>query len=186
VISSELERWLKPRGQTPLAIVFGCSANGLSFARSLGRRGISVLLLDSERLLGAFTRYSKFVLLPPVDQSPEDWLALIEFVGAHAKHPPFLFTTTDAHTLFVAQHEQRLRRSFRFIIPDLETVEQILNKRSQYQIASGLLVPIPATLFPDRIEEVRYLVQRLDFPCLLEAIRFPYGASAWRNANLWS
>ena len=49
----------------PPVVVFGASVNGLSFARSLGRRGIPVLLIDGARLIGTHTRYAATVLVEP-------------------------------------------------------------------------------------------------------------------------
>jgi len=70
----ELERvegWVrKIHKETPIAVILGGSVNGLSLARSLGRRRIPTLLLDSDRLIGTYTRYSKFVLQPPADKHP--------------------------------------------------------------------------------------------------------------------
>lgn len=163
----ELSPWLESL-TSRLAIVLGSSINGLSFARSLGRRGVPVLLLDNERLAAAYGRYSKFVLLPPVDQCAEEWLALLEFVGANVNDTAFLFITTDAHIQFAARYERRLRRYFRFIIPDFETVECILNKRTQYGFAQNLGVPIPQICFPSTFEEVKHLSQNFEFPCILK------------------
>lgn len=165
---ADLGHWLKNKNSSPIAIVLDSSVNGLSFARSLGRRGVPVLMLDSRRLIGAYTRYAKFVLMPPVERCPEDWLALLEFASANVKERAILFASGDAQILFVAQHERRLHRCFCFVIPDLETVESILNKRAQYQIASSMGIPIPKTWFPDGLDEAKQLCQELEFPCILK------------------
>ena len=70
-----IERLLnQTHGKRPLAIVMGGSVNGLSFVRSLGRRGIPTLLLDSERLIGTYSRYGTTVLLPQPGKSPDEWV----------------------------------------------------------------------------------------------------------------
>lgn len=165
----KLEGWLREiHGKKPLAIVFGSSVNGLSFVRSLGRRRIPILLLDSQRFLGIYTRYGKVMLLPPADEEPQDWLDLLEFVGSRLDVPGILFPTSDVHCLLVSQQRDFLRRYFRFLVPDAETVEQIVNKRSQYRIAQAAGLSIPRAYFPESIVEVRSLSVEVPYPCLLK------------------
>jgi D-aspartate ligase len=164
-----LERWLKKScRQKSLAIILGGSVNGLSFARSLGRRGIPTLMLDSESFLGTFTRYGKVIMLPSADEHPQEWISLLEFVASHLDTPAILFATSDAHCLWVSQHRDLLRQYFRFIIPETETVVQIVNKRTQYSIAQAAGIPVPRAWFPESIEELRQLAPSLAYPCLLK------------------
>jgi D-aspartate ligase len=168
-LTQGLEKWLKKScRQTPLAIVLGGSVNGLSFARSLGRRGIPTLILDSESLLGTFTRYGKVLLLPAADEHPQEWMALLKKVASHLQRPAVLFATSDAHCLWVSQHRDELRQYFRFVIPETETVEQIVNKRSQYRIAESAGIAVPNGYFPESIEELRRLAPGLVYPCILK------------------
>jgi D-aspartate ligase len=168
-LTQRLEKWLKKScQQNPLAIILGGSVNGLSFARSLGRRGIPTLILDSESLLGTFTRYGKVLLLPAADEHPQEWMALLKLVASRLERPAVLFATSDAHCLWVSQHRDVLRQYFRFVIPEAETVEQIVNKRSQYQIAQSAGIAVPNGYFPESIEELRRLAPGLLYPCILK------------------
>lgn len=176
IARKQLERWLsKSCGKRPLAVILGGSVNGLSFARSLGRRRIPILLLDSERFLGIYTRYGKVVLLPPAEERPQDWIDLLESVGSRLDAPGILFPTSDEHCLLVAQQRDRLGRYFRFLLPDAETVERIINKRSQYRIAQAAEIPIPRVCFPESIEEARYLSVQVAYPCLLKPYKSHVG-----------
>ena len=59
-----LDRWLcRIDREAPLAVVLGGSINGLCFCRSLGRRGIPTLMLDSRKNFGMYTRYGQTHLL---------------------------------------------------------------------------------------------------------------------------
>jgi predicted ATP-grasp superfamily ATP-dependent carboligase len=154
-----------------VAVVLGGSVNGLSFARSLGRRHVPVLMLDGNRFLGIYTRHAKAIRLPPIEECPGQWLDLLEFVGSQLPAPGVLFATSDASCLLVARHRDRLQRYFRFEVPDLKTLERIVNKRSQYEIARGAGIAIPETHFPESPEDVRHGAESVSYPCLLKPYR---------------
>jgi len=152
----------------PLAVVLGGSCNGLSFARSLGRRAIPTLMLESEPFLGSYTRYAKVIRLPPVERFADEWLTLFRSIGERLAAPGILFSTSDVHSLWVSRHAEALESIFRFLLPDRETLERILDKRAQYEAARAAGVPIPSVHFPTSGEEVNTLAATLAYPCLLK------------------
>ncbi|HEY7089502.1 MAG TPA: hypothetical protein VH518_15500 [Tepidisphaeraceae bacterium] len=166
-----LQRWLRSsrvqRGK-PLAVILGGSCNGLSFARSLGRRGIPTLLLDSERLLGTYTRFGKVVLLPPASESPDQWITFLELVSSLLPQKGILFATSDVHTLLVSRNRERLERHFNFLVADSQALERIVNKRLQYETAQAAGIPMPAVYFPETLEEARSMAGRVAYPCILK------------------
>ncbi len=168
-VAESLGGWLASLSAAkPLAVILGGSCNGLSFARSLGRRGIPTLMLESERFLGTYTRYAKVVRLPPAEQFAEEWLRLLGHIGARLAVPGILFSTSDAHSLLVSRYAEALEGFFRFLVPDSETLERIIDKRSQYEAALAAGVPIPSVHFPASVEEVDRLGATLAYPCLLK------------------
>jgi predicted ATP-grasp superfamily ATP-dependent carboligase len=147
----------------------GASINGLSFVRSLARRKIPTLMLDSERLIGSYTRRGRTYLLPvPADERPEDWLGLLEFVGTRLEEPAVLFATSDVHSVFLAEQAAQLARHYRFLTPKQETMERIVNKRAQYGIAKEAGIPIPESHFPETHEEMPALASHIRYPCILK------------------
>ena len=177
-IQKMLERLLiQARGKRPPAIVMGGSVNGLSFVRSLGRRGISTLLLDSEPLVGTYSRLGKTILLPPPGKSPDEWMGLLEFLGSRLPGPGVIFATSDVHGVFVSEHAKVLERYFRFLVPTAEATAQIVDKKVQYTIANSLGIPIPQTYFPKDLEEVRSVSSDMTYPCIVK----PYKAHEGRG-----
>ncbi len=168
-IERQLDDWLKTVPEPgQLAIILGGTASALSVARSLGRRGLSVLMLNTERYLGTFTRYARFVQLPPVQDFPDLWLEIFAYLGKQLGAGTPMFVTTDAHTRFVAQHQASLQRCFHFVIANAETIERILDKRLQYTFAKSIGVPVPQTYFPQSLEEAQEFAEQLRYPCLLK------------------
>ncbi len=173
-----IERLLsQTHGKRPLAIVMGGSVNGLSFVRSLGRRGIPILLLDSEPLIGTYSRYGPTILLPQPGKSPDEWVGLLEFLGSRLNVQGVIFSTSDAHGLFVSQHARRLERYFKFLVPSAEATAQIVDKKAQYTIAKSVGIPIPQTHFPKNLDEVRGISTDLKYPCIVK----PYKAHEGRG-----
>ncbi|MBM3789200.1 MAG: hypothetical protein FJW35_02495 [Acidobacteria bacterium] len=172
-----LDYWLKrcTRGVTP-AVILGSWVNALSFARRMGRRGIPVLMLDSRRLAGGYSRHATFMRLPPLGEDPQSWLDMLDRAGSRSGEC-ILQVMSDEHCLFAARHSVRLQRHFHFVLPDIETVEMILNKRCLYQKAQAAGIPVPETQFPAALEDVRRLATGRSFPCLLK----PYVSHASRK-----
>lgn len=181
----KIEEWLRKSSseQSP-AIILGSSVNALSFARSLGRRGIPILMLDSQRLIGSFTRFGEFIQLSLAEERPEEWIETLEFIGSHLDTKAVLFSTTDVHCLLVSEHRDRFRQSFRFIIPEVQAVEEIIDKRLQYSIAQMAGIPIPKTCFPESVEEARSFSSELLYPCLLKPYRSHAGRKELSNKKI--
>ncbi len=174
-----LRSWLAASHKRyPVAVVLGGSWSGLSFVRSLGRRGVPTLLLENDRFLGTYTRYARTVLLPPPDESPEAWIDLLEAVAEASGRPGVLFATGDAHTLLLSRNRDALSAHFRFLVPSAETVERILDKRQQYAVAETAGVPVPPVHFPRSVEELQALSAKIAYPVLLK----PYVSHVARAA----
>jgi D-aspartate ligase len=128
-------------------------------------------MAESERFLGTYTRYAKALMLPVVGESAQRWIEVLEFVGSRLDRPGVLLPTSDVHNLLVSHHRGTLRPYFRFVLPEPRTLEQIVDKRSQYGIAQAAGIPIPKSHFPESIGEVKLLSDSIAYPCLLKPYR---------------
>ncbi len=176
--TKQLSRWLGTLSDgQPLAVIIGGSVNGLSFVRSLAKRSVPTLLLETERLLGTYTRYGKVYFLPDAGEDPASWIDLLEFVGSSLPRPGVLFPTSDLHNVLIAEHEELLSNAYRFVVPKADTLERIVNKRRQYETALSAGIPIPRSFFPQSLSEVEQLAPELSYPCILK----PYKAHVGRR-----
>lgn len=163
----------------PPAVILGVTTNGLSFARSLGRRGIPVVMLETPAgHPGMTSRYGIPCPLPDILEQPEAWLAALDEIARQASEP-VLIATGDEHILFVSRYRERLERHFRFRIPAPGLAELLCDKEAQYRRLLELECPLPKTAFvtgspTDLIE----LAERtVGFPCLLK----PSFSHCWRR-----
>jgi predicted ATP-grasp superfamily ATP-dependent carboligase len=164
-----VRNWLAraERGPQRPVLILGASVNGLSFVRSLERRGVPTLLIDREPLIGSFTRLGSVEVLPP----GADNAALaerIERIGERLTGRAVLFPTSDATNELVATRGELLAKHFDFLVPPAELLARILDKRAQYRAAAAAGVPIPRTDFPESETELDALAGELEYPCILK------------------
>jgi D-aspartate ligase len=164
-----VKQWLDSiTGKPRLAIVLGGSVNGLSFVRSLGRRGVPTLLVSTEMTAGVYTRFGEKMLLPDPDEGTEEWATFFDLVRQHVASPPVVFPTSDAHCMMLAELPESLAQYYRFLVPNAESTRSIVDKRLQYSIAIAAGVPIPKTFFPECVEDVSRISKEMTYPCILK------------------
>ena len=159
----------------PLAVVMGGSVNGLSFVRSLGRRKIPTLLLDSDPLIGMFTRFGRALILLEPENNDDLWMNLLLGIGRKLPKPGVIFVTSDVHALFLARHENDLAPYYRFLTPDIYIQNKIVNKRDQYTIAQNAGIPIPETHFPESADDIDRIKNDIPYPCILKSYKSHLG-----------
>jgi mRNA-degrading endonuclease toxin of MazEF toxin-antitoxin module len=116
---SAADEWLRAaRSSARAAVVLGASVTGLSYVRSLSRRGIAVLLLDGEKTAAAHTRLAEFALLPSVVDRPDEAVGFLNGLESRLDRPAALFATSDGDVLFLAVHGAWLGAKLRFLVPD--------------------------------------------------------------------
>jgi predicted ATP-grasp superfamily ATP-dependent carboligase len=168
VTRSQLAPWLSAVGndpRRPVAVILGGGINALSFVRSLGRHGVPTAMLAGSP---TGTRYGKTHLLPDAVTHPNAWLEMLEWIASSVAVQPVLLPTSDPLVRIIANNTQTLTPLLRFLLPDADTVETILNKRTQYEHARSAGIPIPISYFPDSLDELRRLSAHIEFPCLLK------------------
>jgi len=171
-IKPKLNKWLsRIDREKHLAVVMGGSVNGLSFARSLGRRGVPVLILDSDWGIGMYTRYANTQIIPSTFTHEDEWVAFHDHIGSQLERPGVIFPTSDEHALFIARNASSLERYFRFFGPTLEILESIIDKKKQYLTAKEAGIPIPQTFFPESDDNITEIAERMSYPCILKSYK---------------
>lgn len=165
--SPRLRRW-PGDNERAAAVVLGASVGGLSFVRSLARRGIPTLLLDSAREPGLASRFGLTLRLPRVAEQPESWLTLLREIGERAPHRPVLFATSDELALFASAHARQLEPLFAMLLPDHELLAALIDKRRQHELATAAGIPVPYTAWPATEDELDRAAAEISYPCALK------------------
>lgn len=180
-----MKNWLSSFSeQLPLALITGSSVNALSFARSLGRRGIPVLILDSDRQLAVHSRYARAVRLPPAGQEPQAWIDTMLDVGKNLACPAALIPTADPHAVLIAENSEILRPYFNFLVPERQKAQNFVSKQFQVQHAREMGVPVPQTHFPGSMDAIQHLAGEMQYPCILKPDNSHTGARVLTGRKL--
>lgn len=131
----------------------------LAVVRSLGRRGIPVVLVTpSPRDWIADSRYVKQVqICPYMHESEQAVLDFLHKLAAQFSGVKVLIPTVDECAWYVGRYYQELAQYFLIPAPNGSTMEKVNNKRFQYETADALGIPIPETYFPQSMAEVEAL-----------------------------
>lgn len=127
-------------------VLLGASVNGLSYVRSLGRRGVPVLCADTYRGIASKSRYGSFVVL---DVKTTDAIAgeaaadrLIAALNERGIRP-IVFGSADEWQVYIAQLAAADELDFVSLAPDRATIERIVDKQSQYEFAVNVGIDVP-------------------------------------------
>ena len=154
------------------ALILGMSVNGLGVARSLSRKGVSVLATDCQLQdrPGTRSRHAQFRICPHPQKNPEscfDFLA--DWIGKSGGQA-VLLPTSDLFVSFLHSYRDRLASFAHFAMPQAPMMEQLLTKLGQFKLAKKYQLPVPETAAPQNIQEVRDAASRFQYPVLIKGL----------------
>lgn len=153
------------------ALVMGADYRALGVARSLGRRGISVWVINQGgHLVAAASRYVRRRLPWPAgdDRGKVDFLQAL--CATHKLDGWTLIPTDDYTVGLISSHHELLASKYRVTVPPWEKLRWACDKRLLHRLAERLQIHQPWTACPSNREELA----RIDcpFPVILKpAIR---------------
>ena len=141
----------------------------LAAARSLGRRGIRVVVADGEALAPA--RWSRHVTravdCPQIETAPMAFLDWLLALGAR-EPGRVLCTTSDCNAWFFARHRETLARHFRLYLPRVDAIYALLNKWRLYEVCTDLGIDVPRTWRPSGIDDLPRVQREARFPVVIK------------------
>jgi D-aspartate ligase len=189
------EEWLQPphsekalpMNETTGALVLGGNLNGLTIARSLGRRGVPVWVATTPNIkLASCSRYTRKTL-PWPDGEPDGQVEyLLRVAERYGLEQWVLFPTSDETAALLAKYHTVLSRGLRVSTPTWDALRWAYDKRLTYQIASRKGVDYPLTFYPTSEQDLEAVA--CTFPVILKPAthasvnRFT-SDKAWRVEN---
>jgi D-aspartate ligase len=175
---------MKPEQQTIGALVIGGDHPGLGVARSLGRKGIPVYILEDQHSISLFSRYpSRVIRVNDLRDERKTVDTVMEVGRRHGLQNWVLFPTRDETVAAFSRYRDELATFFRVTTPGWETVKWAWDKKNTHELATKLQIPSPQTWNPRSLEELEPLYKRLPLaikPAVKENFFYATGAKAWR------
>lgn len=178
------ETHLPDRKQNVGALVIGGDHPGLAVARSLGTKGIPVVVIDDQCSISSFSRYvSRVVRVPDLKREQSTIDAIMEVGHRYDLKDWVLFPMRDETVAAFSIHRDRLSKFFRVTTPTWDTIRWAWDKNNTYQLAERLGIDVPRTSNPRSVEEIPALYSRLPLavkPAVKENFFYATGVKAWR------
>jgi D-aspartate ligase len=166
------------------AIVIGGEHPGLGIVRSLGRRGIPVYVIDDQKSISSFSRYTTRVIRVKNLRDERSTVNAVLEIGRRFDLKGWvLFPTRDETVAAFSRYREELVDFFRVTTPAWDVVNWIWNKKNTYDLATQLSIPCPQTFTVRNVEELIGLKSKLPLavkPAVKENFFYATGAKAWR------
>src|SRR2546421_10485450 len=149
------------------ALVMGADYRALGVARSLGRRGIPVWLINQGgHFVASASRYVRRRLPWPICDDRGKINFLQRLCASHDLKGWILIPTDDHTVGLVSNHHQSLSSSYQVTVPAWDTLRWACDKRLLYQLAKRVQVHQPWTFCPSNREELAAI--DCPFPVILK------------------
>jgi predicted ATP-grasp superfamily ATP-dependent carboligase len=169
-------------GKRPPALVLCAQIAGLALARQFGRAGIAVGMVDFEADATGFqSRYCRVATCVPKELGDDAIVARIESAADRLGGKPVLLPTSDEFLLLVSRNRQRLSERFRFLLPEADLLEALIDKRRMRALAVAHGIPAPRDITVTSELDLPFAAREIGFPCLLKSA---YSKPGGRCADL--
>jgi D-aspartate ligase len=184
-VSADGQAMARPRLTEGIgALVIGGDHPGLAIARSLGKRGIPVYILEDQLSISSYSRYVSRVLRAKDLRNAQKTVdSVLEAGHRHGLRDWVLFPTRDETVMAFSLQRERLSEFFRVTTPVWDTTRWAWDKRNTYWLAEHLGIPAPWTRTLQSLDELPSLYSQLPLaikPAIKENFFYATGAKAWR------
>lgn len=166
------------------AIVIGGDYQGLGIVRSLGRQKVPVCVIDDERSVARFSKYTTHAVRVDSLRDEAQTVDQIVEIGRRLNLQGWvLFPTRDETVAALARHRPRLLEYFRVPTPDWNATQWVWDKRNTYCRARELGIPIPPTWYLKHVDELDQVDAEPPYvlkPAIKEHFVYNTKAKAWR------
>jgi D-aspartate ligase len=176
------------RGGRVGGVVIGGDYQGLGIVRSLGRRGVPVCVIDDERSIARYSRYTTISeLAPSLLNASETAETLIDLGKKRGLDGWVLYPTRDEQVAALSQYREELSKVFRVPTPAWESVKWLWDKRNTYAMAEKLGILTPHTWYLRSMEDLDQIEGHFPValkPAIKEHFIYATKSKAWRADNL--
>lgn len=153
--------------KTAGALIIGGNLNGLSLARSLGRRGVPVwIVMSPDAQLAKYSRYTTRTFLWPAEDPEAQIAYILELNDRFHLNNWVVFPTSDDSAAMLSKSRSLLSSRLRVSTPEWSVLRWAFDKRLTYRLAANKGVDYPTTIYPVSERDSRLL--ECKFPAILK------------------
>ena len=152
----------------PHAVVVGLDCiQGLQSARILAGHGVPVVGISSDgKYYSCRTNVCEEIHV--VKTKGPKLIALLEKLGPTFDARPFLLACQDKNVVTISRHREVLEPWYRFVLPDPDVLETLIDKDSFYRFALESGLPLPPTFFVSNKQEAEEAASQLTYPVIIK------------------
>jgi predicted ATP-grasp superfamily ATP-dependent carboligase len=169
----------------PKAVVLSCLGGNqgeISVVRTLGRQGVPVTVVsENPEAISLKSKYCRESIL--VDSIAGDYGKTLEVLVSYARkqdRKPVLFPTADPDLKLIAELRDELSDHYHVIATRKDLVENLMDKRKFFALAKAQGFPIPTTVLPESLDDLRKVSGQMRYPVILK----PSLPSAWTQDDV--
>jgi predicted ATP-grasp superfamily ATP-dependent carboligase len=166
----QVKKQAPTRDPSGVIVTGGTTANALGIIRSLGRRGIPVVYIDSEP--GSIARHSRYInkrlTCTKIKNSESDLVNLLKDFGKQQDNRMMIVPTGDEAVLALSKHRAELEPFYHLPVPEYDTAQKLVNKKRFYNTLNEMQIPYPKTYFPDSPTELVSIGKKLAYPYIIK------------------
>lgn len=156
----------------PPAVIAGAYQTGVLGVRSLKRRGVAAICIDSNPDNPGFRSvYGPARLCPDPDTRGDDWLTFMRRLALELGERSVLIPSSDKFVTAIAKNAAALNGQY-IVSPGIEVQSALVEKRTQYGLAARHGMPLPETRTLQSVEEAVAFAENGRFPCLIKPDHF--------------
>ena len=149
------------------AVITGGDFQALGAIRSLARKNIPIVVLDSELCISKYSRHVKNIFKAPRLSDGDGYVNfLIELAGKEGTNGWVIFPNSDEAVYVLSKNKVVLKNYYRVSTPSWKVIKNVYIKKNTYQLAEKNGIPIPKTYYPGSLEELTEL--DLKFPLVVK------------------
>ncbi len=154
--------------RVPAILLGGAMGNALSVARSLGRAGVPVHVLEDAP--ASHSRYARRLRVPPAPDLQEAWAHYL--LGPQAAHleGAVLLACSDSGIELLMDRREELQARFVLDITDAGVQRRLLDKLATYEAARSAGVPTPLFWTAGSLDEVMSRRDEYVYPLVIKPL----------------
>lgn len=151
------------------AVITGGDFQALGVLRTLAKKDIPIIMLDSDHCISKYSRFKKKFFRSP---RPSDEQSYVNFLIDLAKKEKIhsdrwvIFPNSDETVYVLSKYKSILEEFYRIPTPGWEVIQNVYIKKNTYQLAEKNGIPIPTTYYPGSLQELVEL--NLDYPVVIK------------------